>query len=157
MAVQVVAEPWDAHYRRMQRSYAKLATHTAPPFVMDHYEDDLYHFFQDAWHLKDWIRNDSAAGAKAPNIEAEVKAVAAFMITADLANGTKHRVLTIEKFIRKGAVISERIRSVRLRGGRPDENRWPVTLRDGTKTTAQQVAEDVMKAWDVLLKSYGLI
>ena len=77
---------------------------------MELYEDDLYHFFQDAWHLKDWIKNDPAAKVKAPNIEKDLEADGAFMITADLANGTKHRVLTIEKFIRKGAVIVERIK-----------------------------------------------
>jgi hypothetical protein len=155
MEVEVVREGWDAHYRRMQRSHAKLANHvTVGPYNSEHYDDDLYHFFQDAWHLKDWIKNDPAAFVKAPNIETDLKGDA-FEITADLANGTKHRKLLIEKHIRKGAAINEKERIVSL-GGDPPENRWHITLSDGTKTTAEQVVEDVMKAWDVLLKSYGL-
>jgi hypothetical protein len=162
MGVEVVREGWRAHYERMQRSYAKLATHNAPPFVMVFYEDDLYHFFQDAWHLKDWLINDPAANVRRKGIEADLEnGDRAFKITADLANGTKHRALTTKnkntkKVSRIGAVIVERIRSVPITGGK-SENRWRVRLADGTETTAEKAAKDVMKAWDKLLKSYGLI
>jgi len=155
--MEVVADTWDAHYRRMQRSYEKLAKHVAPgDYNSEHYDDDLYHFFQDAWHLKDWIKEDPAAAAKAPNIEDDLRNVDALMIAADLANGTKHGG-EITKTIRKGAAIISKERIVRLGGSPTYENRWHVTLSDGTKTTAESVVEEVMKGWDSLLKSYGLI
>ena len=140
----------------MQGGCAKLASHaTAGDYNSEYYDDDLYHFFQDAWHLKDWIQTDPAAAVKAPNIEKDLEANDAFMITADLANGTKHRELT--KYIRRGAAIMTKERIVRLGGDPAYENRWHVTLSDGTTTTAEKVAENVIKAWDLLLKSYGLI
>lgn len=56
------------------------------------YEDNLWSFFQTAWHLKDWIINDETVVKD--NIEEIVKNYTSLMICADMANRTKHYTLT---------------------------------------------------------------
>jgi hypothetical protein len=48
--------------------------------------DRLFHFFQDAYHLKDWIKNDPAT----KRLPVETAIAAELAVCADLANGTKH-------------------------------------------------------------------
>ena len=75
------------------------------------YEDDLWSFFQNCWHLKDWIINDTDVPAKIRNrrkIERAVKRFPSLMISADLANRSKHSALNR---IRKDAkIVSSEIR-----------------------------------------------
>jgi hypothetical protein len=55
------------------------------------YEDDLWSFFQNCWHLKDWIKNDDTLDAKIrTKIVDEAHASPALMVCADLANASKH-------------------------------------------------------------------
>ena len=55
----------------------------------DDYGDDVWSFFQNCWHLKDWIKNDPHIPIHG-SIEDLVKTSPPLMICADLANGTKH-------------------------------------------------------------------
>ena len=77
---------WRVHYERLQRSFARILQ---PYQSSVAYDDDLQHFFQDCFHLKDWIKNDPASGS-GPQIEAEVQAERPLRIAADLANAAKH-------------------------------------------------------------------
>jgi hypothetical protein len=52
-----VLQGWQEQYRRMIRSFRKLDGEYNNTEV---YDDDLYHFFEDVWHLKDWLKNDPA-------------------------------------------------------------------------------------------------
>lgn len=56
------------------------------------YEDNLWSFFQNAWHLKDHIKNDESIN-QFP-IESVVDTYLSLKICADLANRTKHLKLT---------------------------------------------------------------
>lgn len=77
-------------YERMIRYYNKIKQ----PKDGDHLAqlDNIYSFFQSAWHLKDWIKNDSAICFF--NIEKIVEKKISLMKCADLANGSKHLELT---------------------------------------------------------------
>ena len=77
---------WRAQYERLARSYARVIGAYDSSIE---YDDDLQHYFQDCWSLKDWIKNDPASGASA-QIEPEVSQHRALRIAADLANGSKH-------------------------------------------------------------------
>ncbi|MFC4122022.1 hypothetical protein [Nonomuraea zeae] len=92
-----LSEGWRDQYERMLRSHARLAE-TAAPSPLDAAEarDRLYHFFQDAYHLKDWLKNDQAAGLDAVTnqaLERHITATPALAMCADLCNGTKHLTL----------------------------------------------------------------
>lgn len=48
---------WHSQYERMKRTYARLSENYVSSID---YDDTLQHFFQDCWHLKDWIKNDAS-------------------------------------------------------------------------------------------------
>ena len=77
---------WRSQYQHMQRVYTRLST---PYECSIDYDDDLGHFFQDCWHLKDWLINDPSLSLAKSVIEKEVDAYKALMMAADLANARK--------------------------------------------------------------------
>ena len=79
---------WRAQYDRMRRSYTRV---TGPYTSSVEYDDDLHHFVQDCWHLKDWILNDPGL-AVGKAIEGEVKQ---YKITPD-HRGPGHRVEALD-------------------------------------------------------------
>ena len=54
---------WRAQFARLERAYARVLQ---PYQSSVAYDDDLQHFFQDCWHLKDWIKNDPSALTTSP-------------------------------------------------------------------------------------------
>jgi hypothetical protein len=56
--------------------------------------DALFHFFQDGYHLKDWLINDERVDVVPSEVERAVSASERLSMCADLCNGTKHRALT---------------------------------------------------------------
>jgi hypothetical protein len=151
-ATRVVSrvEDWRDGYRRMHRSFAKLAGHQPNSAA---YDDDLYHFFQDAWHLKDWIKNDPDVPQTVKDrIENDLESILAFRIGADLANGSKHVVLT--QNVRTGAQIFWREQRIHV-GGATTQFRI-VRLDNGDHYDAAGVADEIIKEWDKLLAQYGL-
>lgn len=79
----------------MHRSHARLLDIAGGRISTDSStaRDALFHFFQDAYHLKDWLINDEIAVSKR-DVERAVSASKELSICADLCNGTKHRALT---------------------------------------------------------------
>lgn len=53
------------------------------------YEDDVYAFFQNCYHLKDWIKNDPYCN-KWNDVEKFINSNKDLQICADLCNGLKH-------------------------------------------------------------------
>jgi hypothetical protein len=98
---------WNDQYERMVRAYARLSEPYESSIM---YDDDLIHYFQDCWHLKDWIKNDPALSI-ANAIELEVNAHQALRIVADLANGSKHYVRNSH---REGANVTSKSVTVHL-------------------------------------------
>lgn len=92
---------WREQYDRMIRSHDRLvevATGSGREVVSsDDARDRLINFYLDAYHLKDWIKNDPAAGAASRSVEGFVKNSASLRLCADLANGAKHLRLTTPK------------------------------------------------------------
>jgi hypothetical protein len=70
----------------------------------DSYLDDVHAFFQNAYHLKDWLKNDAAFKRTNQEIEDYVTNTQPLAICADICNSTKHLVLTSAP--RSGAVPS---------------------------------------------------
>jgi hypothetical protein len=86
---------WREQYDRMRRTYDRwqdLATGQVLASSEEN-KDAMIHFFQNAYHLKDWIKNDENAPISRSarrKVEKHVNRTEALRLCADLCNGTKH-------------------------------------------------------------------
>ena len=90
---------WMRQWKRVNRSLSLLYGIAPPSSVFDFgaIEDDFVHFFQDAYHFKDWLKNDPASGPSVGSVEAYIKSSEPLSLAGDLPNGSKHLVLTSTK------------------------------------------------------------
>lgn len=63
----------------------------------EYYQDEVYAFFLNCYHLKDWIKNDSAAASVAVRVEQYINNTAELSLCADICNGLKHLKLRKNK------------------------------------------------------------
>lgn len=179
LTVRRRSEPgWPEQYERMRRMFARLMRD-------DHDQqeqlDDFMIFFQTAWHLKDWIRNDeNLAASICDGIESKVRQRDMLLICRDLAVGGKHfEVWPIPG--RPKALLGVVTRKQTKTTMRLGSNREPeITIRESSEgvvvlvppeieglpagehdadletLSALSVARDVVAAWDKLLADLGL-
>jgi hypothetical protein len=140
-------------WRRVERSFAKLGGTYNDTEI---YDDDVYHFFMDAWHLKDWIKNDPSVTFPDRNqIENDVGDVKALRIAADFANGAKHMIRTRSRS--ENAQFAKRRVSVTLGDPKARGTQERIlNLSDGTSISAETLAGEVMTAWRLLLTKWQL-
>jgi hypothetical protein len=141
---------WRAQFQRLKRTFDKVCGAYRSSIE---YEDDLHHFFQDCWHLKDWIKNDPTTSAS-KTIEHEVDAEQALRIAADLANGGKHLARTTH---RVGAYVTSSSVTVHLGQNKPIDTVYTVTLEDGSTCTAEALVTECFEAWSRVLSRLGLV
>ncbi len=141
---------WRAQYDRLQRSHAHVVRSYRSSVE---YVDDLHHFMQDCWHLKDWIKNDPATGL-ATTIEKTVRAYKSLRIAADLANGSKHLNRHTHE---EGAYVTSISVTAHLGQDKPVDVECVITLGDGTQTSAASVVRDAFADWNTILLAAGLL
>ncbi|MBI5674920.1 MAG: hypothetical protein HZC48_03675 [Nitrospirae bacterium] len=135
------------------------------------YGDDILGFFQNCWHLKDWIKNDPALPNKVrDNIEREVKNYNSLMICADLTNRSKHSELT--RKIRKDAKITKMVIIAHVPALAICLNPYPKQLEpqekgyfehpfyietsDGSKLDGLSIAIQAVDDWEKILSKFAL-
>ncbi len=112
----------------------------------------MWSFFQNCWHLKDWVKNDvSVLPAVRATLETDLTSSPDLMICADLANGTKHLEF---KTPRVGAKHTRK--NFRLVVGGDSSVEYIIDRGDGTQSDAVQLARNCLAAWEQLLRKYGL-
>jgi hypothetical protein len=152
MAIRVLAEGWRNQYDRMLRSRAKLDEKYISSLA---YDDDFYHATQDIWHLKDWLANDDTVDPTLRStLVREAEGNTAIGRVADLANCTKHLVLT--KRIREGAGLAGANLTLNMQEGRVERD-FVVTLADGSAHSGLSLVDDAVNAWTGLLRTHGLL
>ncbi|MGW6502985.1 hypothetical protein [Nonomuraea angiospora] len=181
-----LSEGWRDQYERMLRSRARLAEAADPSSIgSDEARDRLYHFFQDAFHLRDWLYNsdDPAVRVKAAVLKNQqntyIKTTPVLALCADLCNGTKHFTLTRAETGDLTTTISSQSVSItlppfesrsefpgpaeRATERREEEerratatHRWGITS-DGQQYDAMQLADNVIAAWNSWLNSHSLL
>lgn len=147
---------WRAQHHRMLRGLSRLRRGYGSSVE---YQDDLQHFLQDCWHLKDWIENDLAvdAGIRA-RVESQVNAPEALKIVGDLAIACKH--FNHDRRDRQrtgmGSYVTRNDVTVHMGQNRPADITFWITTGDGRVMKAQDLVEQAAAAWDVVLRRLGL-
>jgi hypothetical protein len=95
-------EQWDRVNRMLQRvqKISVAQTHGARDDAND--TDDLYSFFQNVYHFKDWLKNDPASGLTSRDVEDVINHCRELRISADLCNGSKHLTFRSDRPPRTG-------------------------------------------------------
>jgi len=84
-------------FERVKRWYERFRSidqgrqHNLPS---EYYQDEVYAFFLNCYHLKDWIKNDGSVGAAAAKAEEFINNSKELSLCADICNGLKHLKLT---------------------------------------------------------------
>ncbi len=124
---------WKSQFDRMLRGLSKVEEDAADPDANPTLQlDNLYHFFQDCWHLKDWLRNDDDPPSESARkqIAKDAETTETLEYCAALARGSKH--LKPDRTRRKATMW-----------------RFDVTQKDSdrsTLTVAKQLADDEVPA-----------
>jgi hypothetical protein len=180
----MVSWTWKLQYERLKRSLKIIEDQDLN--TID-YNDGIWHFFQDCYHLKDWIINDpsvdiSIKGKYLDKKHKEGHKVEKYIIDnldlsicADLANRSKHLKLThskgnIEADITRGNIIvtpstthfvlsADRKTIVSQYSDPPTKTKqiYTITLSDKTEHIVQDVAKKAVALWDEFLKANGLV
>jgi hypothetical protein len=160
-----ISTGWQEQYYRMQRSYQRLlqASQGTDPTAQssEDVRDTLYHFFQDTYHLKDWIGNDSSV-ATGHRLDVQyVNNRSILQLCADLCNGTKHLSLSST---RAGDLLtgfssqSVTVYAPTAGSNRPPghvEHSWEVTSNN-VNSDAVRLAGDVITEWDNVIQTEGI-
>lgn len=129
-------------FNRVQRNFLRILDNHNRKLV--DYEDDVWSFFQNCWHLADWIKNDTKGVAKATRgkIDIEVNSYPALMISGELAGKSKSLEMT---------------RNHNDEGGKEHaELLLTVIDRNGDEFPVKKLATDAMKNWMAIVKKYRI-
>ncbi len=142
---------WRSQYDRMERGYTRLI---GPYQSSTNCEDDIQHYFQDCWHLKGWIINDTHLSLNAVSVESEINNHRALRIVADLANACKHLKRHTH---REGAHVTSSNVTVHLGQNKPTDIDYIVTLDDGSSLSEKDLVKEIFDAWQKVLQKFNLL
>lgn len=122
----------------------------------DNYVDEIYGFFQNCYHLKDWIKNDThVSRTAAAQVEPFINQSDALALCADLCNSQKH--FTLHSPPRSGAIpqIGPKHFSLAL-GGSQATLSMRLSVQSGSTTwDAFDLATKCMEDWERFLRGLG--
>jgi len=159
-----------ARIRRFLDRLEKLSVNEElelPTERQEEYEDMLYAFFQNCWHLKDWIRNDATAPSTLKDdIESHCKHYQSLMLCADVADGTKHLTFDKQKRTNKGHRPGGKIKpEIMIRftesfatGESTSEGvryQYRITDNAGNSFDALDLAKRAVSDWETLITTNG--
>jgi hypothetical protein len=172
-------ELWPFQYRRMRRSLRRLEALANGERFGDGRDsedatDALIHFFQDAFHLKDWVKHDITAtktlkdaaedlfcsgGTRCRRQGTHDPGPLVMRLCADMCNGAKHQRLNDDRRLPDSSMASEHVKvgPFTAEGGkadRPPRHSWTV-LADGEELDALTTAYRIVYEWDRWLVAKG--
>ncbi|MGA3085431.1 MAG: hypothetical protein ABSE95_11635 [Thermodesulfobacteriota bacterium] len=137
--------------KRLHRYFEKIKNQNRETLE---YFDDVWAFFQNCWHLKDWIKNDPGLPENLRDtIKDEAENCSSLKICADLTNRSKHLIL--DKYIRVDAKI-KRIDTTYDVKKRQTEYRFYVETSDGNKMDGLSLAFQAVDDWKKIFSKFSL-
>jgi hypothetical protein len=146
-------------YDRMKRWYDRFAaldqgrSHDMPS---DNYLDEIYAFFMNCYHLKDWLMNDTTvAHAIQQAVEPHINSSCPLKLCADICNSMKHLRLTSNRS-GENPVFGRKQFSVVLGTGPTTVSlKYEIDTASGV-IDAFQLATECVDAWDTFLSAKRL-
>ena len=121
----------------------------------DQAHDTVFSFFENCWHVKDHLKNDSTVPQSVrDSVEDDVKQFDDLMIAADIANRSKHLVLNRPP--RRDARISVYHITAYEGSDQEPSASYEISLAGGSTRDALAVARGAVAAWDCLFTRYHL-
>lgn len=112
------------------------------------FQDMVWAFFQNCYHLRDWIKQDPLmTEAQKKAVFAKVKCSTALQRCGDLCNGTKHLV---PKKTRHSHI------SITIEAGKPAELDCLIEVGAHELLSAKQLARECVAEWERILESEQL-
>jgi hypothetical protein len=116
--------------------------------------DDVQSLFEAVHHLKDWIRNDPSSGVTKIDVHQLINTSPDLQLCADLANGSKHLVLTSPRTGDPSTTIARNDVAVHVGSGAA--HRFYVASV-GAEHDALDLAERAVSEWEKFLTGQGLV
>jgi hypothetical protein len=154
-----MAATYIEQYNRMKRWYDRFVAlnHGRPHNVSsDNYLDEIYAFFLNCYHLKDWIRNDGMVDTVVQqSVEPHMNSSRPLKLCADICNSLKHLRLDSSRsgespaFGKKqfGLALGPASTTIKLK--------YEVNTTTGP-VDAFQLATECVDAWDAFLTANKL-
>ena len=121
----------------------------------DQAHDTLFSFFENCWHLKDHIKHDSSVPQRVREaIEQDVTGFDALMISADIANRSKH--LTLNRPARVDAKVTTFHIKAYEGSDQPASTSYDITVPGRPPLDALAVARQAVADWETLFNGYAL-
>jgi hypothetical protein len=152
------AQEWIEQWNRVERWYSRFKQTNdgrVHDLASDHYQDEAYAFFQNAYHLKDWLKNDRQASTRVADVEAFISSSQNMRLCADLCNGSKHLALTSSRES-ADTKIGQRSFQVGLSEPVTISARYAVESA-GRTYDAFALAHDCLQEWRAYLTAKGLL
>lgn len=137
---------WQSQFDRMCRWHDRLSNASLGDKV-----DFLYAFFENAYHLRDWLVDTGAV--KPTDIDRFFAQSAVMRLCRDIANAHKHYSISRPS---QPVPFTELREYEPYGGGSLTDNQSLSVLSDGEKYDAFDLASRVRRAWEVFLKQKRL-
>ena len=155
-----IGTPYQEQYDRTKRWYDRFATVNngrRHDVSSDNYLDEIYAFFHNCYHLKDWIRNDSSVSSSVRGaVEDYINSDRALSLCADICNSLKHLRLTSHRS-GENPTFGKKHFALTLGPGLPTtiSLKWEVVTNSGPMD-AFDLATECLAAWASFFKHHGL-
>ena len=109
-------------FERLVRVYARLAQidqGRRHDMHSENYRDEVYTFFLNCHHLKDWLINDPEFSGNATAVENYINANRELQLCADICNGHKHLILNEPRSPENPTIGGQNI-TLQLGAGEPE-------------------------------------
>lgn len=154
------AADYQEQYDRMKRWYERFSAlnngrlHDVPS---ENYLDEIYAFFQNCYHLKDWIKNDSLPSNIQSAVESYINHDRALSLCADICNSLKHLQLKSDRS-GENPSFGKKHYAVTVGPGLP----ITISLKYEVDTNSGPIdafilATNCIAAWDAFFKQHGLL
>jgi hypothetical protein len=146
----------EKQFRRVERAFDKvLDIRDRDPVE---YEDDVWCYIQNCWHLKDWMRTDGKSLHKnvRKRVDTDVNSFWKLVLLGDLTDRSRH--LKINDRETADDIQNRELRIVSAQKAGDDSGEIILIVTDGMKLDypVRDLAKDTMRIWHTLFKLYGL-